>query len=74
MVQFQMITGIRPGNVCSIRPMDILNRDEKIWLFQPELHKTGYRGIQLAIPLGPRSQKILLPFLDRVTVHGFLAE
>ena len=64
MVRFQRLTGARPGEVCSIRPCDI-DRTKKIWVYQPDSHKTEHHEKGRIVPLGPRAQKILLPYLLR---------
>ena len=39
MVQFQRLTGARPGGVCQLRPMDI-DRSQVVWRYRPASHKT----------------------------------
>lgn len=64
MARLQLITGMRPGEVATMRPGD-LNRDGEVWLYEPGSHKNRWRGHRRTIPLGPRSQEILLAFMDR---------
>lgn len=64
MIELQRLTGMRPGEVVLVRPCD-LDRSEAIWIFRPEYHKTDYRDIDRSIYLGPQSQKILEPWLER---------
>jgi len=64
MVRFERLTGSRPGEVCQIRPCD-LDRSEDVWLYRPESHKTEHHGKQRVIPVGPKAQEILTPYLDR---------
>lgn len=43
MVRFQLRTGCRPGEVCQIRPCDVV-RDGAVWEYTPESHKTEHHG------------------------------
>jgi integrase len=64
MVQLQRLTGMRPDEVCRLRPCE-LNRSGERWCYQPEQHKTAYRGRQRTIFIGPKGQNVLRPFLLR---------
>lgn len=64
MVRIQRLTGCRPAEVCSLRPIDIDQRDD-VWAFRPATHKTDHLDKQRVIFLGPRSQQILRPYLAR---------
>ena len=64
MIQLQRLTGMRPGEVVLMRPCDIDQREE-VWIYEPQRHKGTWRGQCKRIPLGPRAQKHIKPFLDR---------
>ncbi len=64
MVEVQRLTGMRPGEVCSLRPID-LDRSDGVWLYSPHDHKTKWRGKKRLVPVGPLAQTLLLPYLDR---------
>jgi len=70
MIELQAITGMRSDNLCSMRPGDI-DRSGEVWLYTPETHKGAWReGDEeeeptLVIPLGPKAQAVLEPFLRR---------
>lgn len=64
MVRLQRLTGMRPCEVVMMRPCDI-DRSGKIWVYEPFHHKNLWRGHQRLIPLGPKAQKLLKPFLKR---------
>ncbi|MBS3735538.1 MAG: site-specific integrase, partial [Phycisphaerae bacterium] len=64
MVQLQLYTAARAGEICRMRPCDV-DRDGKVWLYQPSDHKTAYRGHERSIYIGPRAQRVLAPFLLR---------
>lgn len=40
MVQMQLLTAARPGEVCIMRPCDI-DRSGRIWVYKPKDHKTA---------------------------------
>jgi integrase len=62
MVQVQLLTGMRPGEVCQLRKCDI-NTNEPVWLFNPVQYKTRYRGKSRVVTIGPKAQAVLKPFL-----------
>ena len=65
MVRVQAATGMRPGEVCAIRPMDIERRPDGVWVYRPATHKTKHKGKTRAIPLVGDAKLALKPFLDR---------
>jgi integrase len=64
MIRLQRITGMRPAEVCILRPCD-LDLSADVWLYCPSAHKTEHRGKDRVVPLGPRAQEILLRYLAR---------
>lgn len=64
MVRLQRYTGMRPAEICIIRPCDI-DRTNKIWLYRPESHKTQHHGHERIVLIGPKAQGVLLPYLVR---------
>ena len=62
MVELQLLTGMRPGEMCAMRSCDI-ETTGKLWLYRPLRHKTSHHGHQRLIYLGPRAQELLAPFL-----------
>lgn len=71
MVQLQQLTGMRSDNVCSIRPCDVDQRGD-VWIYRPAAHKTDYRGKELVVPLGPKAQEVLKPFMGEPEQLCFL--
>lgn len=73
-VELQLLTGARPGELLQLRPMDIA-RDEQpsVWVYRPEKHKNAYREKERVIFFGPKAQEILEPFLANrpKTTHLF---
>lgn len=64
MVRLQRLTGMRPGEVCQLRPCD-LDRSGEVWRYVPQEHKTEHHGRQRVIFIGAKGQAILRPYLLR---------
>lgn len=64
MVELQMATGMRPGELCIMRPADI-DRTADVWQYQPTQHKNQNREQDRIVYIGPRAQDILRPYLLR---------
>ena len=64
MVRLQRLICGRPQDVLNMRVCDI-DRSGEIWKYTPVTHKTKSRGKIRILPIGPRAQKILLPYLDK---------
>lgn len=62
MIELQLVTGMRPGEIVLMRTRDI-DMSGKIWEYRPESHKTEHHGKDRVIFLGPRAQEIVRPFL-----------
>jgi len=62
MILVQLYTGMRPGELVSMRPCDIDTTGE-IWLYRPVWHKTKHFGHEREIAIGPRAQELLKPYL-----------
>lgn len=58
MVEVQLLTGMRPGEVCQLRPCDIDTAGE-VWVFRPRQFKTRHRGKERAVAIGPRARAVL---------------
>jgi integrase len=65
MVQVQQLTGMRPGEVCILRPCDVDRSGGQTWLYRPESHKTEHHDLARVVIIGPRAQAVLAPFLLR---------
>ena len=64
MVRLQRLTGMRPEEVCMVRPVN-LNREANVWLYRPASHKTEHHGRDRVVPIGPKAQGVLLRYLAR---------
>lgn len=62
MVRLQRLTGMRPGEVVQMRGIDI-DTTGRLWLYRPLRHKTGLLGHERIVPLGPKAQVTIRPFL-----------
>lgn len=62
MIQTQLLTGMRPGEVCIMRTCDI-DTNQQPWVYRPEHHKTEHHHHERNVFLGPKSQEIVRPFL-----------
>jgi integrase len=65
MIELQRLTGMRPGEVVSMRGCDLDTTGKRLWIYRPATHKTANRGHAREIELGPRARKVLRPFLKR---------
>jgi len=71
MIQLQIHTAMRPGEVCTMRTRDITKDDSSLpaavrslcWVYRPGQHKTDRHGIDRLVLIGPKAQGILAPWL-----------
>ena len=61
LVEFQRLTGCRPGEACRVRRCDI-DMGGPVWLYRPPHHKGSRRGKVRSIAIGPRAQALLREF------------
>jgi integrase len=72
MVRVQRFICGRPQDIHNMRPGDI-DCQKEIWKYSPYTHKTKKRGKIRQLPIGPRAQAILLPYLEKcVTSDSFV--
>lgn len=62
MIQLQLVTGMRPGEVRSIRMCDI-DRSNDVWEYKPASHKTQHHGRNRRVFIGKKGQDIIRQFL-----------
>jgi site-specific recombinase XerD len=70
MVEFQRLTGCRPGEASVIRRCDI-DTGGAVWLYKPRQHKTAWRGKARVIAIGPKAQEVLKQFFTP-DIHDYL--
>jgi integrase len=63
MVELQILTGMRSGEVVLMRGRDLNMGGPTVWQYRPAHHKTAHHGHDRVIDLGPRAQAILRPWL-----------
>lgn len=62
LIQLQLLTGARGGELFPMRTRDI-DTGGKVWVYRPANHKTAHHGITREIYLGPQAQDVLREFL-----------
>lgn len=65
MVRFQLETGCRPGEVCSIQPGMIDRSNADVWEIHLHQHKNAWRGKKRTIYVPRKAQEILTRYLLR---------
>lgn len=64
MVRVQVATGMRPSELCSMRPCDI-DRSGDVWMYRPEHHKNKSKGKARAIPIVGDARDVVTNYLNR---------
>lgn len=80
MIQLQLWSGMRPGEVVRIRTCDVRVEDPaippmltgKVWVYRPESHKTEHHDKTRIIFLGGGAQEVLEPWLRPDDPEAFL--
>jgi integrase len=61
MIEVQLLTGMRPGEVCNVRPCDI-DTSAEVWVYHPPHHKLSHEAKLRVVAIGPRAQAVLKEF------------
>lgn len=64
MVQVQFLCGMRPQDICRLRPSSI-EKLSGVWLCRPAEHKNAWRGQSLTKAIPVAAQAILAKYIDR---------
>ncbi|QDV44385.1 site-specific tyrosine recombinase XerC [Stieleria neptunia] len=64
MVRIQAATGMRPSEVCKMRPCDI-DQNGTEWIYRPSSHKTAHRGKTKGVPIVGDAKLALIPYMKR---------
>ena len=64
LVRFIRLVGCRPGEACGIRPCDVRTTGP-VWRWTLPKHKNTWRGHDRVVPIGPKAQAVLRPYLKR---------
>lgn len=62
MIQLQLLTGMRPGEVCIMRTRD-LETSGRLWVYTPSSHKMEHHGRERRVYLGPQAQAVVREWL-----------
>jgi integrase len=62
MVKIQLLLACRPGELVTMRPREI-DRTLAVWVYTPRHHKTEHHGRGRFVPIGPKAQLLLKPWL-----------
>lgn len=73
LVQLQLVTGARSGELLPMRMIDIDTSDPSgVWAYRPIEHKNAFRGKDRVIYLGPAAKRIIEPFMTDRSVDACL--
>ena len=64
MVRVQLLIGCRPAEVCKLTSA-MIDRSGEVWIARLDEHKTAHHERERNLYIGPRAQKILMPYLLR---------
>lgn len=70
LIQFQRLTGARPGEALLVRGRD-LNTSGEVWEYTPPRHKLEHKRMSRVVMIGPVAQAALQPFL-RTDIQAYL--
>ncbi len=62
MVQLQLLTGARPGELVGLRPLDV-DVSGDVWVARLLDHKTAHHGRMRTLAFGPKAKEILRAFM-----------
>jgi len=71
MIQVQRFTGMRAGEVCAMRAIDIDTAGDT-WIYRPAQHKNQHRGHDRLVAIGAKAQDAIAPLLAGRPVHAYL--
>lgn len=71
MIQVQRYTGMRAGEVCTMRAIDIDTAGD-VWVYRPTAHKNKHRGHDRLVAIGAKAQAAIAPLLVGRPVHAYL--
>lgn len=63
MVRLQMLTGMRPAEVCKLSMAEIDRKEVDLWVYRPTNHKMAHLGRSRSVPLVREAIALLEPFL-----------
>lgn len=73
LVDLQLLTGARGGELFKLRPIDIqIDKKKGVWTINLAQHKTAHLGKGRTIYLGPKAQRVIQPFLAGRALDAYL--
>jgi integrase len=75
LVELQLLTGARGGELLKLRPIDIqtdVPGPGRVWTIRPLDHKTAHHGHERTLFLGPKAQQVIQPFLTGRAADAYL--
>lgn len=73
LIELQLLTGTRPGELLNLRAMDIdTSGPDGVWSYRPREHKNAYRGRDRTIHFGPAAQAVLQEFMTGRPLDAFM--
>ena len=70
MVELQLLTGARPGELCSLRPIDV-DRSGEVWEYRPTSHKLEHHGKDRVVCFGEKAKAILIKYLEGRSAEAY---
>lgn len=72
LMDLQLLTGARSGELLKLRPIDITMSDKDLWTHAPAHHKTAHHGHQRIIYFNWEAQPVVEPFITGRPVDAYL--
>jgi len=72
MMRVHALTGCRSSELCLMRPCDIEKFKDGVWEYEPSESKTEHHQKGRIIPIGPKAQAILEPYLANLRQTDFV--
>lgn len=69
MIDVQLVTGMRPGELCAMRSIDI-ETGGAVWTYRPSSHKNTHRNKSRDVLLGPKAIEIIRPYMRGRTLDA----
>lgn len=72
MIRLQMLTGMRPEDVTSMRPCDLTCPATGPWIYQPETHKCLHLGQKRVVFFGPQARAVLAEWMENLPAESVI--
>ncbi len=64
MIRVHLGTGMRPDELCRMKPCDI-DRSGEVWIYRPTKHKTANKGNTRVVPISGDAPEAITDYLNR---------